>query len=152
MMSQMHNVAIFDADCYVDEGSLQDFIDLFFAGRPSSFNITIHSTRTVGRSGLRGQHRVKSGTHLVEVFASEIDAAVKQKIPVGGNSTVPLSVKHGVHLVLAHELRHAYQAVIHGNGIHELHRGRYSGRPGEVDARRHVDENYSAITEFLDLL
>lgn len=57
------------------------------------------------------------------------------------------SFTHSCYLVLAHELRHAYQTLFH-RSERAFNSGAYMSRASEVDARRYVDENYEAICDF----
>lgn len=145
----MHQINLIDPTRQIDQDSLQDFIDLLYGGRPSLFTIHVVPSLQVGKSGVRGQHYVKDGIHNIDIFCAGIQQSMSARQPVGGNTTVASDLRHGVYLVLAHELRHGYQALIHGRGMVEIIKGKYLGRPAEIDARRHVDEHADAILAFL---
>lgn len=147
-----HNLTLNDSGFYIERDSIHDYIDLLYGGDRADFVITVNDVSvSAPRETLRGRYRPIGSKHNVEIFASTILESVNSRSPVGGNNNPPLDLRHGIYMVLAHELRHAWQFKMHGKGVSVIFRGRYTGRAGEIDARRHVDENYDLINGFLGM-
>jgi hypothetical protein len=147
-----HTITLDDRSKLLDKETLQDFIDLFFDARDSEFLIeVVPVSGKVPNGNIRGLMMASSlGRFKITLYAGNIKVHMDRGIALGGNVTKTSELKLGVYLVLAHELRHAYQAVYFGHNT-TLQKGRYKARAGEIDARRHVDENYDSICAFLGL-
>ena len=151
-----------DPQGYLERETLQDFIDLFFGGPESSFSIIVMSTiDKVPNASIRGQCATKVQKDLlfgssslefrITLFTPNVIEQFSLGVVFGGNTTKAASVKHALYLTLTHELRHAYQSIYHGTDQKAIQAGKYRGRASEVDARRHVDESYEAVCDFLDI-
>jgi hypothetical protein len=145
-----HTITLDDKSKLLDKDTLQDFIDLFFDARDSEFLIEVVPTYgPVPNPGIRGLMAASNlGRFRITLYAGNIKAHMERGLSVGGNNSLTKDLKLGVYLVLTHELRHAYQHIYFGTNS-TLQKGRYKARAGEVDARRHVDENYDYVCDFL---
>lgn len=145
-----HTITLDDKSKLLDKDTLQDFIDLFFAARDSDFTIEVVPTYgQVPNNSIRGLCAASNMSRFrITLYAANIKAHMERGISVGGNVSMTKDLRLGVYLVLTHELRHAYQHIYYGPNS-TLHKGRYKARAGEVDARRHVDENYENVCDFL---
>lgn len=147
-----HSVELIDPQCLLDRETLQDFIDLFFDARDSRFTIeVVPPSGKVPNPAIRGLCSVSNlGNFRITLYTPNIREQIARSVPMGGNFTRARDLKHGLYLVLTHELRHAHQNIYFGSNS-TLHKGKYRARAGEVDARRHVDENYDAVCAFLGM-
>lgn len=150
MVTMGHTITVDDKSKLLDVSTLQDFIDLFFDAKESEFHIEVVPTYgKVPNGNIRGLMQASNlGRFRITLYAGNIKAHMDRGIALGGNITKANNLTLAVYLVLAHELRHAYQAVYFGRNS-TLQAGRYKARAGEVDARRHVDENYDSLCAFL---
>lgn len=148
-----HSVELIDPQGLLDDDTLQDFIDLFFDARDSKFTIiVVPPGGKVPNPSIRGVCAVNTlGAFRITLYSPNIKEQMTRSVPMGGNVTRARDLKHGLYLVLTHELRHAHQAVYFGSNS-TLHKGKYRARAGEVDARRHVDENYECVCDFLNVI
>lgn len=147
-----HKLTLDDWEGLLERETLQDFLDLFFGGRESEFLIEVVPTYgETPNPAIRGLCMTNfQDKFKITLYAGNIQEQMGRGVPMGGNFTKARNLKHGLYLVLTHELRHAYQAIYFGkNG--SLHKGKYKARAGEVDARRYVDENYEAVCDFLGM-
>lgn len=145
-----HAVHVYGLKETLEEGTFSnqeivDAIDSFFDGPDSSFAVYI--VMNGADPEMRGFHLYTGrGHHSITIYRGSIERAIARRLPMGGNVTVPLDLRAGLALVLAHEIRHATQSAFHGIiGNTALYRGKYLGRPCEVDARRFVDEKFSQV-------
>lgn len=147
-----HTITLDDKSKLLDQETIQDFIDLFFDARDSEFIIEVVPTYgKVPNNNIRGLMMASSlGRFKITLYAGNIKAHMERGIALGGNVTKAKDLRLGIYLVLAHELRHAYQAVYFGKNT-TLQKGKYKARAGEIDARRHVDENHDSICAFLGM-
>lgn len=147
-----HTIHLDDKSKLLDKETLQDFIDLFFDARDSEFLIEVVPTYgQVPNKNIRGVMQASNlGRFRITLYAGNIRDHMERGISVGGNVSMAKDLKLGVYLVLTHELRHAYQHVYFGKNT-SLYKGRYKARAGEVDARRHVDESYDSVCDFLGI-
>lgn len=147
-----HAVTLVDPQKHLDQDTLQDFIDLFFDACDSAFVIEV--VPTYGKTpnpSIRGLCAANGkGGFKITLYAANIEEQMGRNVSMGGNVTKARDLKHGLYLVLTHELRHAHQSIYFGQNT-TLHKGQYKGRAGEVDARRHVDENYENVSAFLGI-
>lgn len=147
-----HAIGLIDPQGHLDKETLQDFIDLFFDAKDSVFGIEVVPTNgKAPNKSIRGMcaHNGRDAFKIT-LYAGNIKEHMSRGVSLGGNVTQAQNLKHGLYLVLTHELRHAYQAIYFGENS-TLHKGRYKARAGEIDARRHVDENYENVAAFLGL-
>lgn len=136
----------------VDPDEVLDFAELFYPGnRPGVINIFFLDER--GKARRRGECETVGGSfHAIRIFWATLADETRRKggmDHVGGNVMRSSDARQASFFVLAHELRHAYQAEMHWNEEKFFKKRGYMSRPCEVDARRYVDENYVAICEFL---
>lgn len=152
---------LLDPGNFLEKDTLQDFIDLFYGGPETRFIIDVMPR--MGKppnKSIRGQCATRVTTDLlrgpslefrITIFTPNIAEQLARGVVFGGNTTRAKTVKHAMYLTLTHELRHAYQGAFHGVNQTAMQAGRYKGRASEVDARRHVDESYEAVCDFLDI-
>lgn len=132
----------------INDSEIIDFCDVLLDAEIAHLSVEI-GTKS-GHRGRRGiMTRLGNGSYEVKLFLTEIQRAVELSMPMGGNSTVPNSVREGCFFVLAHELRHVWQAVKHKNNK-AFWKGSYRRRPCEVDARQFVDSKEQLILSFVD--
>lgn len=137
------------------EQEIIDIIDMFYRFDDCNFYITCHIDRP--RKGLRGQQQYNSIMKLHTIYLSpdNIRQGFDEKSRMGGNMLAP-TLKMGVVMVLAHELQHANQALLHGNTpdtymFRHVPFQKYKARPCEKDARSFVDDNMDQIAAICDV-
>lgn len=144
-----HSITLIGIPGLVDEATLGEFIDIFFGCRDSNFVVKLEDSDPPNEN-IRGSLAATFRGFTITIWVKNIQAHMQRGLRLGGNLTFARDVRHGVYLVLAHELRHAHQFIFHGHS-RALNAGGYLGRASEVDARRFVDESYESICAFVDV-
>jgi len=129
-------------------------IDLLYRGENAEF--ILHGHLPEGMSllrskGLRGRHCLEFGLNRIHLVPQNILKYCRESRPVGGNRRCD-DPRLGAGLVLAHELQHANQHLLHRQG--EMFWGRkpftkYLSWPHEREARQFADDNRSIVAATL---
>lgn len=151
-----HSISIRNYRNDVADQELIDLIDAVYSGPDTGFDVVVHTSGCPDDPGRRGHHRYfpnRALPHVIELFVSPISDAVTKGQPMGGRHTVPRTVREGIFLVMAHELRHAEQALVHAKGNNKVfYAGKYKDKACEKDARSSVDDRYDIIMALAEIL
>lgn len=141
-----------DPGCKIDRREIVEFVELFYPGSSPGV-ILIDVVDRAGHDGRRGECATSpSGrVHEITLFWKSIAKSASLNQVIGGNITKSRDLRTTAFFVLAHEIRHAFQAELHWNREKFFVKRGYMSRPCEVDARRYVDENYQSICEYLNV-
>jgi len=133
---------------------VKDLVDVLYRGTDGIF--TIHGEM------LKGEKKTVRGLCVMDVFFGVIDIYIApdriaksfaKGISIGGNKPA-LSYKTAVAAVLAHELQHANQYLVHdvkSSAFFGKTRSKYRARASEREARNFADENASIIAEVIGI-
>lgn len=91
------------------------------------------------------------GGHEIYLAPQKIHDCFYRGLPTGGNRKAP-NVRLAVGMVLAHEIQHANQTILHENhpaSFYGKRRSRYRTRPCEREARQFADDSISIIAGVL---
>lgn len=141
----------------INEQQAKDLIDLLFRGEDGNFVLHGHLPDGISRKkseGLAGRHLVEmDGTHRIHLVPENIRSRCAKEDTIGGNRKIK-DPQLGAGLVLAHELQHANQSLIHkGNSSFWGRKAfqRYYSRACEREARGFADDNYALVAGTLGL-
>lgn len=142
---------------FVTEQEIKDLVDLLFRG-DRSFHI--HGVMHESRAKPNPSGRKTLGLHMYNVITEEHDIYLdptgiietfEQGRPTGGNIVAP-TPEMAVGMVLAHEIQHANQTIVHSShptAFYGHKRSRYRTRPAEREARIFADDNIQLIAAVL---
>lgn len=140
----------------VTEEQAKALVDILFKGEDQRFTLHGHLPENVSRAkskGLGGQHRVElDGSHCIHVVPENIRSRCGKNGVVGGNRRVS-DPRLGAGLVLAHELQHANQTLVHkpGSQFYGKPFQPYLAQAAEREARAAADDNYSLVAATLGI-
>lgn len=134
----------------VSEASVRDIVTMFYDGPPGTRFIIRDEAKT-RRKGIRGEHTMSLGTHVITLFSGNIVAGFRSESgTVGGGNVRCHDLRSAIVSVLLHEIRHASQRERYVPGT-RFWKGAYRRRACEVDARRFADESLAEAEEMLDI-
>lgn len=141
----------------ISEQEIRDLVDVLFRG-DRSFHIhgVMHESRAKPRPNGRktlGLHMfdVMTGEHDIYLDPSGIIETFEQGRPTGGNRIAP-TPEMAMGMVLAHELQHANQTIVHSShpaAFYGHKRSRYRTRACEREARMFADDSVPLIAGVL---
>lgn len=136
-------------------GQVKDLIDVLFRGDDRTVRIHSYMHESRLRKPTLGLHMYSPffREHDIYLAPEKIKSCFEEGRSPAGNKKAP-DLKIAVGMVLAHELMHANQAIIHTGHPESFYgkkRSRYRMRPCEREARAFADESIPVIAGVLGI-
>lgn len=145
-----NTISFFDFDeslVHLSKTEVQDLIDALFRD-DAHFRIYGKMRKDRKSKPTLGLHVYDAITDSHEIYLSpeKIEACFNMKTRAGGNIVAP-HLKIAMGMVVAHEVQHANQHLVHGDekSFFGKKRSRYRSRPCEREARNIADESIHII-------